>query len=124
MSIPRRTEREQAPAAFAVGYHQIHPDVSLNYQMNRFSTGAPDMIAEMRAVGPKIRDYTDYVREFLRLSEQAARQGERLKAAYYLRSAEFYMFPDDPRKPSARSEFVGLMREQFAVAGDAYHRVP
>ena len=41
--------------SFAVGYHQIHPDVSLNYQMNRFSTGSQDMIAEMRRVVPVAR---------------------------------------------------------------------
>ena len=29
------------------------------------------MIAEMRAVAPKIRDFTDYVREFLGLSDRA-----------------------------------------------------
>jgi hypothetical protein len=39
------------PATYVVGYHQIHADVSLNYQMNRFSTGTDDMIAEMRDAG-------------------------------------------------------------------------
>ena len=68
--------------------------------MNRFSNGSPDMFAEMRAVAPRIRDYADDIREFLQLSERALRAGETLKATYYLRSAEFYMFPDDPRKRS------------------------
>jgi hypothetical protein len=55
--------------------------------MNRFSTGTEDMIAEMRAMAPKIRDYTDYTREFLGLSDQALQKGEVLKGAYYLRSS-------------------------------------
>ena len=124
MSIHSRTARQSAPAAFAVGYHQIHADVSLNYQMNRFSTGSPDMIAEMRTVAPKIRDYADYVREFLGLSDQALHKGETLKGAYYLRSAEFYMFPDDPRKRPSRKEFVRLMNDHFGVTKEAHHSVP
>ena len=68
-----------SPVRLAVGYHHIHPDVSLNYQMNRFSNGSPDMFAEMRAVAPRIRDYADDIREFLQLSEHALRAGETLK---------------------------------------------
>jgi pimeloyl-ACP methyl ester carboxylesterase len=109
---------------FAVGYHRIHSDVSLNYQMNRFSTGAADMLAEMRAVAPRIRTYADYIREFLALAERALQTGEHLKGAYYLRSAEFYMFPDDPRKQSARSEFNRLMRQCYEVGDEAHHLVP
>jgi pimeloyl-ACP methyl ester carboxylesterase len=124
MSTPQRPNTERAPTTFAVGYHQIHADVSLNYQMNRFSTGTPDMIAEMRGVALKIRDYTDYTREFLGLSDQALQKGEVLKGAYYLRSAEFYMFPDDPRKQSARGEFVRLMRECFGITNDVHHTIP
>jgi pimeloyl-ACP methyl ester carboxylesterase len=82
------------------------------------------MIAEMRAVAPKIRDYTDHIREFLALSDQALQSGELLKAAYYLRSAEFYLFPDDPRKQSARGEFIRLMRRHFEVSEEAHHSVP
>src|SRR5438876_5140872 len=106
MSTPQRPNTERAPTNFAVGYHQIHADVSLNYQMNRFSTGSQDMVAEMRTVAPNIRDYADYTREFLGLSDRALRKGAVLKGAWYLRSAEFYMFPEDPQKQSARGEFV------------------
>ena len=98
-----------------VGYYQLHPDVSLNYQMNRFSTGEADMIGEMRAVVPRIHDYSDYTREFLALSQQALAHGETLKGAYYLRSAEFYMFSNDSRKQPARRQFLHLMREHFGV---------
>ena len=124
MSTLQQPNTERVPTTFAVGYHQFHADASLNYQMNRFSTGTPDVIAEMRQVAPKIRDYADYTREFLGLADRALQQGEALKGAYYLRSAEFYMVPDDVRKPSARREFVRLMRACFGITDDVHHTVP
>ena len=52
------SNKQRHVRSFHVGYYQLHPDVSLNYQMNRFSTGEADMIGEMRAVVPRIHDYT------------------------------------------------------------------
>jgi pimeloyl-ACP methyl ester carboxylesterase len=115
---------EPAAGTFAVGYHRIHPDISLNYQMNRFSTARPDMIADMKSVAPKIHDYTDYVREFLNLSERALARGMTLEGANYIRSAEFFMFPDDPRKPVARADYLQLMKQHFQVEDSAHYRVP
>ncbi len=112
---------ELAASTFALGYHDIHPDVSLNYQMNRFSTGSPHMIAEMRSVAPNIHDYTDYVREFLNLSDKALAGGGTLEGANYLRSAEFFMFPGDPRKPLARTRYAQLMKQRFEVRDENHH---
>jgi len=41
---------------FPIGYHALHGDVSLNFQMNRFYNwvGDPRMLDEMRAVAPRI----------------------------------------------------------------------
>ena len=75
MSASVGSNTEWSPIKFPVGYHRIHADLSLNYQMNRFSTASPDMIAEMRAVAPGIRDYPGHVRVFLHLSEQALQKG-------------------------------------------------
>ena len=56
---------------FSVGYHRLHPDVSLNFQMNRFYNwvGDPQMLDEMRAVSSRIADYADFTREFLALAK-------------------------------------------------------
>lgn len=114
---------ERRAESFHVGYYQFHPDVSLNYQMNRFSTGEEDMISEMRAVAPRIHDYTDYTREFLALSQQALARGETLKGAYYLRSAEFFMFSTDPMKQPARRQFLRLMRDHFGVSASEHYDI-
>jgi pimeloyl-ACP methyl ester carboxylesterase len=109
---------------FPVGYYDdLHPDVSLNYQMNRFSTGEQDMINEIRAVAPKIHDYGDYTREFLRLGKSAVARGDHLEGALYLRSAEFYMFADDPKKQPTRRRYLQLVRQHYGLA-DSRFEVP
>jgi pimeloyl-ACP methyl ester carboxylesterase len=96
----------------------------MNYQMNRFSTGEVDMMDEMRAIAPKIHDYKDYTREFLALAQDALGRGEKLKGAYYLRLAEFYMFGDDPRKQDTRRQFLQLMREYYGFGDNGHFEVP
>jgi alpha-beta hydrolase superfamily lysophospholipase len=113
-----------APTGFAVGYHDIHPDVSLNFQLNRFSDGSSEMLEAMRSVSPRIRDYRDYTREIGRLSREAYEDGRPLHGALFLRSAEFYMFPGDPAKQPARLRFAQTMREVFEVGEAAQHQIP
>lgn len=113
-----------APTTFTVGYHDIHPDVSVNYQLNRFSDGSAQMVAEMRGVAARINDYRDYVRELTALSQQAFAQNRPLHAALYLRSAEFFMFPGDPAKQPARKRFISTMREVYGIGEDDAERVP
>ena len=109
---------------FNIGYYQIHPDISVNYQMNRFSDGSEKMIQEMKEVTPRIHDYTDYIREFLALSEKAHSRNRLLHAALYLRSAEFYMFPNDERKDASRRCFVKWMKEYYEVPESKQFGVP
>jgi pimeloyl-ACP methyl ester carboxylesterase len=111
-------------AGFAVGYHAIHPDVSVNFQLNRFSDGSAEMVEAMRTVAPRINDYRDYTREISRLSSEAYEDGRLLHGALFLRSAEFYMFPDDPAKQPARLRFIQTMREVFQVPEAAHLRIP
>jgi alpha-beta hydrolase superfamily lysophospholipase len=120
VSVPTAT----GARTFAVGYHQIHPDVSLNYQLNRFCDGSATMLDAMRKVAPKIVDYRDFTRELSTLSREAYREGRLLHGALFLRSAEFFMFPGDPAKDPARRQFMLTMREVFGVAPEAYHEIP
>jgi pimeloyl-ACP methyl ester carboxylesterase len=111
-------------AGFAVGYHAIHPDLSVNFQLNRFSDGSAQMVEAMRAVAPRIRDYRDYTREISRLSCEAYEDGRLLHGALFLRSAEFYMLPDDPAKQPARLRFVETMRKVFQIPETEHLRIP
>jgi pimeloyl-ACP methyl ester carboxylesterase len=111
-------------ASFTIGYHAFHPDVSINYQLNRFSDGSPESVAELSAAAPRITDYADYTRELLTLSDAAYANGRTLAGALYLRSAEFYMLPDDPRKTTARLRFIESMQAVFGMGAGDRQRVP
>jgi len=111
---------------FPVGYHRLHPDVSLNFQMNRFYNWVGDiqMLDEMRAVAPRIADYTDFTREFLALAEHALTNAQWLKGAFYLRAAEFFMFPTDSAKRPTRERFLQVIKRHYGVRETDYSTIP
>ena len=110
---------------FPIGYHDLHPNVSMNYQMNRFygSVGEPDMLEEMRMAAPRIATYADWKREFVALAERASQQGHVLRAGFYWRCAEFFMRPDDPDRKNARKKFLGAVRSVYALELGERHAV-
>jgi len=89
ISAPLRTKPHSAPSAnsqpkpnngdqeiikrFPVGYYPLHPNVSLNFQMNRFWGWANEkqMLEELRAAGTRIKSYDDWTREMFDLSDKA-----------------------------------------------------
>ena len=64
---------------FPVGYYPLHPNVSLNFQMNRFWGWANEkqMLEELRAAGKRIKSYDDWTREMFDLSDKALDAGRR-----------------------------------------------
>ena len=56
---------------FPVGYYSFHPNVSLNFQMNRFWNwvGDKQMLEELKAIGTRISNYDDWAREMFKLSD-------------------------------------------------------
>lgn len=119
-----------SPLSHLVGYHAIHPDESLNFQMNRWFSWVGDagMLDEMRTVAPRITTYADWQREFAALAQQALASvqnpAQNLKAAYYLRAAEFFLRAGDPQRKPMREKFVQLARDHYGVNPDDQHRVP
>ena len=115
-----------ATMTFPIGYHDLHPDVSMNYQMNRFygAVGELEMLEEMRLAAPRIATYADWKREFVALAERASQQGHVLRAGFYWRSAEFFMRPDDPNRKSAHQKFLVAVRSVYALELGERHAVP
>jgi hypothetical protein len=67
----------RAVTEFPVGYHGLHPDVSMNFQMNRWYSwvGEPEMLEEMRVAGRRFVTYADWTREFGALAKSAQTRG-------------------------------------------------
>ena len=111
---------------YPVGYHSLHPNVSMNFQMNRLygCVGEPEMLEEMRTVAPRISTYADWKREFVVLAERASTTGQLLRAGFYWRSAEFFMRVDDPDRRGARDKFLGAVRAVYGAELGERHAVP
>ncbi|MEO5861330.1 MAG: hypothetical protein ABIW48_05935 [Burkholderiales bacterium] len=112
--------------AFPFGFHQLHHDISMNFQMNRWFSwvGEFDMLEEMRMAAPRIATYADWKREFLALAERASHQGHVLRAGFYWRSAEFFMRADDPERKSAREKFLRAIRSVYGLDQIERHAIP
>ena len=113
------------PIAFPIGFHQLHPDTSMNFQMNRWYSwvGEAGMLEEMRLVAPRIANYSDWKREFLALATNASRQGHILRAGYYYRCAEFFMRPDDADRKDTRENFLRAVRSVYGLDQLQRHRI-
>ena len=111
---------------FPVGYHQLHPDVALNFQMNRFYGWANEqrMLEELRAVAPRISSYSDWTREMLELSDKALAAGRQLPAAYYARAAQFFLDLGDSQYQPALQRFLDNVQAGNGVTADDHHLVP
>lgn len=111
---------------FPVGYHSLHPDASMNFQMNRWFgwVGEPDMLEDMRKAAARIVTYADWKHEFLALAECASKQGRVLRAGFYWRSAEFFMRAADPDRKYARDSFLAAVRSVYGIARSEVHAVP
>jgi pimeloyl-ACP methyl ester carboxylesterase len=120
------TQARDEPVSFPVGYHNLHPDVSLNFQMNRWFgwVGEPEMLVEMRLAAQRIASYADWKREFLALATPAFHRGHLLRAAFYSRSAEFFMRRDDPDRAGARDRFLQTIRSVHGLGAADRHSVP
>jgi pimeloyl-ACP methyl ester carboxylesterase len=108
---------------FHTGYYaHLHPEPSINFQMNRWINYlGGSALEDMQNIAPLLSDFRSYRREFLALAKKALSEGRSLHAAYYLRSAEFFMRRDDPEKIPTQQSFLRLIRENYAIKeGDRY----
>jgi alpha-beta hydrolase superfamily lysophospholipase len=111
---------------FPVGYYPLHPNVSLNFQMNRFWNwvGDKQMLEELRAAGTRIKSYDDWAREMFNLSDKALAAGRRLPAAYYAKMAIFFLDPSDPRVKPSFQRFLDNVLAENGIIADDHHLVP
>ncbi len=111
---------------FHIGYYdQLHPEPSINFQMNRWINYLGESaLADMQNIAPRLLDFPSYRREFLALAEKALFEKRNRNAAYYFRSAEFFMQQDDPHKIPTRQKFLSLMWKSYVIKVNDCHVVP
>ncbi len=100
---------------FPVGYYDdLHRDPAVNFQLNRWLNYLGiECLDEIRQLSGKLTDFNLFSNEFIKLGEKAQNSTQLLKAAFYYRSAEFFMFSDNPRKQFYRNIFLELIREHY-----------
>jgi alpha-beta hydrolase superfamily lysophospholipase len=110
-------KKSQTSFKFHYGfYDDLHPDSGVNFQMNRWINYlGEDALEDMREIAPKLKDYPSYVQAFLTLGDKALEQGRKLHAAYYYRSAEFFMWSNNPQKKATRDKFLQLALEWWGI---------
>lgn len=111
---------------FHLGYYDhLHPVPAVNFQMNRWINYLGDSaLEELRSIAPRLTDFPSYRREFLALAEKALIEGRKLHAAYYFRSAEFFMWSDDPTKQLTRQKFLQLVLEHYDIKESNCYAIP
>ncbi len=98
--------------ALAVGWYELHPDVSLNFQLNRWAAyGGERWLADLRPALPGLTSYDAWRDTFVALGERAAGERRSLDAALHFRAAEFFMTPDNARKRPLRRRLLAMFRE-------------
>lgn len=111
--------------ALHVGWYELHPDVSLNFQLNRWAaTGGPAWVADVRPVLGSLRGLDAWRDIFVRLGEVALAERRLLHAALHFRCAEFFMVPSDPRKEPLRKRLLALFCQAAGIAPSARVEVP
>ncbi len=97
-------------------YDDLHPDYHVNFQLNRFLAyvGKAEL-PKFREVGKKVSNFEQWKQAFIRLAEESLEQGDKIRAGYYYRAAEFFMWRDDPNKKPTRDTFLKLVREGYNI---------
>ena len=98
---------------FPVGYRDLHPDPSFNYELNRWLTVLPE--PELRTLAGRIDGREDWCDAMLESAASAHSSGRTIAAAFYYRAAEFYLPVNDRRKAAAYERF----RELFYSSPEA-----
>jgi pimeloyl-ACP methyl ester carboxylesterase len=102
-----------------IGYHQFHPDISINFQCNRWVQWiGPSAIDEVAELAAHANTYPEVIDGFLGLAERARAADRTVAGAYYDRAAEFFLSATDPRRPAARQRFLQAMRTAYGVTPD------
>ena len=111
-------------AELPVGFQRFHRRRFFNYQLNRAHSLGYAHAHELRDAAANIRNQSESVDVFSRLSTAAEAEGRLRNAASYQRIAEFFTPPRSPSKVLTYERYRGLFDRGFVDAGIVRHEVP
>jgi len=114
---------EKQKYKFPVGYHDLHEQENINFQLNRLVLNGADL-EEVKNVSSKIKDFNDWKREMIGLADKALEEDRELNAAWYYRAAEFFVSPDDPDKEKLYDKFIELFYSVYEEVEDQKIEIP
>jgi len=108
---------------FPVGYEKFNEKQLFNFQLNRPYSFGYARFEDLKEVGQKIKTFTDWKREMLKLAEKAVSEERFMNATFYYRAAEFYTKSNDPEKNILYNKFIELFYKTFKNDGIERHQV-
>ena len=109
---------------FPVGYERFHKRQLYNFQLNRPYSFGYARFEDMKEAGQKIKSFSNWEKEMLKLAERAISEERLMNAAFYYRAAEFYIKSNDPEKEILYDKFIDLFYKAFENAEIEKHNIP
>ena len=110
--------------SFPVGYERFHRKQLFNFQLNRPYSLGYARAEDLAEAGRRIGSFAQWKTEMLRQADAAVADKRIRNAAFYVRAAEFYTFPDDPDKVPLYDRFLELFQDAFPNSVDQRFEVP
>lgn len=106
-------------------YDDFHKEYHVNFQLNRFlSYVGADQYEELKTVAGQAKNYDEWVSALLALADKTLEKGVKVRAGYYYRAAEFFMWSTNLNKKPTRQKFLELVREGYEISENQHHLVP
>lgn len=88
-------------------FYQLHPDIGMNFQMNRVLTYGEQAgcLTEIREIAARIHTYADWYLEWFGLAQRLEQNGRFLHAANAYRMAEFFLTDSQVEKEKCYLKF-------------------
>lgn len=107
-------------------YYSLHPDISLNFQINRILTygdkGAN--FEEVKSIAPKIKDFESWFKEWSSLGEKAEKEKRYMHSFYYYRMAEFFLTDDRKEKEEYYNKCMNTFYSAIGEDKLEKHKIP
>jgi pimeloyl-ACP methyl ester carboxylesterase len=109
---------------FPVGYHKFHRRQLFNFQLNRWYSLGYASFEDFIEAGKRVKTFSDWKMEMLKLAEKAAAENNLLRAAIYYRAAEFYLTAEVPEKNFLYDKFNSLFYQAIRGENVERHTIP